>query len=72
MSARIFGILIIVLGALALAYGGFRYAYRDNVANVGPVHVNVQKHETVFIPPLLGALAIAGGIALLATKERHA
>lgn len=72
MPGRIIGVVVIVAGVLALMYGGFRYAYPDNVANVGPVHVTVQKHSTVLIPPLFGVLAIGTGMALLATSARKA
>ena len=72
MAVKFVGIVVIVLGALALSYGGFRFAYPDNVANVGPVHVSVQKHATVFVPPLLGVLAIGAGIAVLVANPRKA
>ena len=71
MTAKVIGIVVILLGVLALTYGGFRYAYPDNVANIGPVHVNVERHGTVFVPPLVGALAIAGGIGLLLVNRRR-
>lgn len=72
MTPKLIGIAAIVLGALALAYGGFTYAYPENVANLGPVHVNVQRHASVFVPPVLGAIVIAGGAALLLSSTRKA
>ncbi len=69
---KVIGIIVIVLGVLALTYGGFRYAYPDNVANVGPIHVNVERTNTVIVPPLIGALAVAAGIAILVTSAKKA
>lgn len=72
MSSRIIGFVVIGAGVLALIYGGFRFAYPDNVVDVGSVHVSVQRHKTVYVPPILGALAIAGGAVLLAVGQRRA
>ena len=58
------GILLVILGALALAYQGFNYTRQERVLDVGPIHATAEKHERVSIPPLLGGLALAGGIAL--------
>lgn len=59
------GILLVVLGGLALAYQGFNYTHRENVMDVGPMHVSREDHDQVSIPPILGGLALAGGIVLL-------
>jgi len=59
------GILLIVLGGLVLAYQGFNYTHRERVMDVGPMHVTREDHDRVSIPPILGGLALIGGIALL-------
>jgi len=59
------GIVLIILGALALAYQGFTYSHREKVLDVGPIHATQEKHEWVSVPPLLGGLALVGGIVLL-------
>jgi uncharacterized membrane protein len=59
------GILLIVLGGLALAYQGFNYTRHEQVMDVGPMHVTREDHERVSIPPILGGLALVGGIALV-------
>ncbi len=59
------GIVLVVLGALALAYQGFNYTRRDHVLDVGPMHVTTETQNRVPIPPILGGLALVGGIALL-------
>jgi hypothetical protein len=59
------GILLVTLGALALVYQGFSYTREEKVLDVGPVHATAERHEGVSIPPILGGMAVAGGIALL-------
>jgi len=59
------GILLIVLGGLALAYQGFTYTHREKVLDVGPIHATADKQDHVSIPPILGGLALVGGIALV-------
>ena len=59
------GILLIVVGGLALAYQGFGYTRQEKVLDVGPIHTTAERHERVSIPPLLGGLVLVGGIALL-------
>jgi uncharacterized membrane protein len=66
------GILLVILGALALAYQGFNYTRQEKVLDVGPIHATAERHERVSIPPLLGGLALVGGVALLVVGSRRA
>jgi hypothetical protein len=66
---KLAAIVLIVLGVLGLVVGGFRVAYPDKVIDAGPVEVSVTKHETVLVPPILGGLALAVGVALLVAKR---
>jgi uncharacterized membrane protein len=59
------GILLIVLGGLALAYQGFTYTHQEKVLDLGPIHATREDQERVSIPPILGGLALVGGIFLL-------
>jgi hypothetical protein len=68
---RLFGILLVVLGALALAYQGFPYTRQEKVLDMGPIHAIAQRHERVSIPPLLGGLALVGGVALLVVGTKR-
>ena len=63
-------IILIVLGALALAYQGFTYTHREKVLDLGPIHATADKQEHVSIPPILGGLALVGGIVLLLVGSR--
>jgi uncharacterized membrane protein len=64
------GILFIVLGGLALAFQGFNYTHQEKVLDVGPIHATAEEREHVSIPPLLGGLALVGGIVLVAAAAR--
>jgi hypothetical protein len=67
---RIFGIALIGLGLIGLVWGGFTYTTREKVVDVGPVHVSDDKRHTVPLPPIVGAVAIVGGIALLVMGKK--
>jgi uncharacterized membrane protein len=64
------GILLIVLGGLALAYQGFTYTHREKVLDVGPIHATADKQDHVSIPPILGGLALLGGIVLVVVGSK--
>ena len=67
---RILGIILIVLGALGLAYGGFSYTRRRETVSLGRLSATVTERESVPIPPILGGFALIGGIALLFMGKR--
>ena len=68
----VIGIVLILLGALGLALGGFSFTQKEKVLDIGPVEATAEDKETVPIPPLLGVLAIVGGVVLIATSARRA
>jgi uncharacterized membrane protein len=64
------GILLVVVGGLVLAYQGFNYTHQEKVLDLGPIHATAEKRERVSIPPILGGLALVGGIVLLVVGAR--
>lgn len=68
---KIVGILLIVVGIVALAYGGISYTKREKVLDLGPLQATTETRETIPLPPLLGGLALAGGIVLLIVGSRR-
>ena len=64
------GIVLVVLSALALAYQGINYTRRKDVVDLGSIHVTTETQERIPVPPVLGGLALAGGIALLVIGAR--
>jgi hypothetical protein len=62
---RIVGIVLIVIGLISLALGGINYTTKEKVVDIGPIEATAERHRTIPLPPLLGGLALAGGVALL-------
>ena len=69
--ATLVGIVLIVLGALALAYQGITYTTREKVVDLGPIKASVDKQKTVPLPPILGAVALAAGVVLLVVGNKR-
>jgi len=68
--AGIIGIILIVIGIIALAYGGFTYTKHEKVLDIGPIQATAEKKETVPFPPILGGLCLVGGIVLVIVGNR--
>ena len=64
------GIVLIVLGVLALAYQGFTYTTRETVIDIGPITATAERERTFPLPPIIGIVAIAGGVAMLLAGSR--
>jgi hypothetical protein len=64
------GIILIVIGIIALAYQGITYTTREKVVDIGPIQINADKTKTIPIPPILGGIALVGGIVLLVAGGR--
>jgi uncharacterized membrane protein YidH (DUF202 family) len=67
---KLIGILLIVLGVIALAVGGINYTTREKVLDIGPVQATTEKHKTIPLSPIVGIAALAGGIALVVAGAR--
>lgn len=63
---RIVGIILIVLGIAAFVFQGVSYTTEKKVLDVGPLEVTKEERNTIPLPPVLGAIALLGGIGLLA------
>jgi hypothetical protein len=68
--AMLIGIALIALGLIALVYQGITYTTREKVVDLGPLKVTAQKEKTIPLPPILGGLALAGGIVLVVVAAR--
>jgi len=64
-AASLAGILLIVLGVIALAYQGITYTTQKKVVDIGPIHATKDERKTIPLPPILGGIALIGGVALL-------
>ncbi|MBC8042116.1 MAG: DUF3185 domain-containing protein [Rhizobacter sp.] len=64
------GIVLIVLGTLALVYQGFTYTTKEKAVDLGKVEIMADKQRTVSLPPVLGGVAIVAGVALVVLGQR--
>jgi len=70
-SITALGILLVVLGVLALVYQGFSYTRQKTVLDIGPIHATADTREHVPLPPIVGGLALAAGAVLLAIGAKQ-
>ena len=68
--ATLVGIALIVLGALALAYQGITYTTREKIIDLGPLKASVDREKSIPLPPIVGVLALAGGVVLVVVGAR--
>ena len=66
----IIGIALVALGLIALAYQGISYTSRETVVDLGPIKATADRQRTIPLPPILGGLALAGGVAVLIGSAR--
>ena len=69
-TVSVVGILLIVVGLFALAYGGFSYTKKETVIDLGPIEATTETRETIPLPPILGGVALAAGVVLLLKSTR--
>jgi uncharacterized membrane protein len=68
---KIAGIILIILGVLALVYQGFTYTQTQKDAQLGPIEIQHQESHNVPIPPVVGGICIVGGVLALAAGGRR-
>jgi hypothetical protein len=67
------GVALIVLGLVALVYQGINYTSRETVVDIGPIHATADRQKTLPLPPVLGIVAVVGGMVLVfAGVRKHA
>ena len=64
-------IILIVIGIFAFAYQGFTFTTREKVVDLGPIHMTAEKTRTIPLPPIVGGIALAGGIVLLVVGKKR-
>jgi uncharacterized membrane protein HdeD (DUF308 family) len=68
--ATVIGVVLIILGIVALAYQGITYTSRENVVDLGPLKVEAKREKTIPLPPVVGVAALVGGIVLVLVSRR--
>jgi hypothetical protein len=71
-TASVAGLVLIVLGVIALAYQGVTYTTHKKVLDVGPIEATKTEHKTIPLPPILGGIALVGGIVLMIAGAKEA
>lgn len=70
-ARRIVGVVLVALGIVALVWGGVFWTDRDTVINAGPLEVTTEQREGVAVPPIVGIIALVGGVVLLLAPARR-
>jgi uncharacterized membrane protein HdeD (DUF308 family) len=68
--ATVIGVILIVIGIVALAYQGITYTTSEKVVDLGPLKVEAKRERTIPLPPVVGIIALVGGIVLVAVSAR--
>jgi hypothetical protein len=68
---KVVGVILIVLGIVALAYQGITYTTSEKIVDLGPLKVEATKERTLPLPPIVGAAAVIGGIILVVVSARR-
>ena len=70
-SAIVIGILLILLGIVALSYNRITYTTKEKIVEIGPLQATAEKEKSIPLPPLLGGLALVAGVGLIAVGYKN-
>jgi hypothetical protein len=70
-TSTLLAIILIIVGIVAFAYQGITYLSKEKVVDIGSVQVTAEKKITFPLPPILGGIALVGGILLLFTRNKN-
>lgn len=71
MKTKTLGIVIAIIGVLMMIYTGFSYVTREEVIDLGPMHMSVEKDNPVQWSPIVGVVLLIGGIVLVAIDKKR-
>jgi uncharacterized membrane protein HdeD (DUF308 family) len=69
-GTSLLGLALIVLGVIALVYQGISYTTHKKVVDIGPIEATREEHKTIPLPPILGVIALVGGIIIIARDRK--
>lgn len=69
-GTTLIGLALVALGIIALVYQGITYTTHKKVVDIGPIEATKEEHKTIPLPPILGVIALAGGIFILARDRK--
>jgi len=68
--SKTLGMILIALGLVGLAWGGFTYTTKEKVIDIGPVHATRDKTHNVPLPPIAGAVLLTAGTVMLVAGRK--
>ena len=68
-AGAIVGVILIVVGVIALVFGGINYKKQERVVDVGPIKIDAEKQKSIPVPPVVSVICIAAGVTLLLIKK---
>lgn len=71
-TKTLFAVILVAVGIAAFAYQGISFTTREKTVDLGPLHVTADKTRTLPLPPIVGAIALIGGIVLLVMETKRA
>ena len=69
--ATLIGAALVVVGIIALVYGGISYTKEETIIDVGPIEATAETRERIPLPPIVGGVAVAAGVVLLIAGARR-
>jgi len=69
-GATLLGFILVALGVIALVYQGITYTTHKKVVDIGPIEATKEEHKTIPLPPILGVIALVGGIVIIARDRK--
>ena len=69
--AIVIGIVLILLGIVALSYNRITYTTKEKIVEIGPLQATAEKEKSIPLPPMLGGLALVAGVGLIAVGYRR-
>ncbi|MGA2847058.1 MAG: DUF3185 domain-containing protein [Candidatus Acidiferrales bacterium] len=70
-TLSVVGLILIVLGIISFAYQGINYTTHKKIVDIGPIQASTTEHKTIPLPPILGGLALVGGVVLLVAGRKE-
>ncbi len=65
------GIVLVIIGIVALIYSGFNFTTKEKVVDVGPIEINKEKKHAINWPPITGVVLLLGGALLIIVDKRR-
>ncbi len=69
-TSAVAGVILIVIGVIALVFQGITYTKHKKVLQVGSFQATTEEHKTIPVPPIIGGIAVVAGVVLLVAGRK--